>query len=106
MAAPGAYRIRMALCRPSGSSHTVFQNTPGRRSTHGTSAVVTKRLLTASLISLAPHGVGAIPALAPGGFQSLAHHLAERLHRMRAHQSPAVDEEGRRPGNPDRAALA
>src|SRR4026207_205618 len=126
MWAPAAYRMRMALCRPSGSSHTVFQNTPGRRSTHGTSAVVTRRLVAgsllarrpppgpaavvarslgaASLISRSPDQVRVHPALAPGGFQSFAHHLAEGLHRMRAHQPTAIDEEGRRSGPPERDA--
>src|SRR5689334_13217114 len=88
----------MALCRPSPSSHSVFQNTPGRRSTHGTLADCTNWLTGAGVVTGgAPLGRSRGSARGDARLaQGAADRVAELLDGQGALDLAAVDEEGGR----------
>src|SRR5512142_1643113 len=100
--------MRIALCRPSGSSQSVFQKTPGRRSTHGTVLAFTKRL-TGGVVTGAGL-LGRMGRSAGRGDAGLAEgatdRFAELLDGQRALDLLAVDEERGRGAHARRAALA
>src|SRR4029077_10801963 len=93
----------MALCRPSASSQSVFQKTPGRRSTHGTVLAFTKRL-TGGVVT------ERISLSAGWGDAGLAERATERVAELPdgggALDLPAVEEERGRGPPPRRAPLA
>src|SRR5258706_12123618 len=89
----------MALCAP--SSQSVFQKTPGRRSTQGTVLVVTKWLIGGVVTELSFR-----PISAAGVAQGLPDGVAELLEGQGALDLPLVDEEGRGRAHPRLAALA
>src|SRR3990172_10506420 len=97
--------MRMALWRPSGSSQSTFQNTPGWRSVQGTSAELTKRLTAAAGMRALPGSGLRGRLLATAIFQRVLHGFPERLDGVGAHEAPAVDEERGRPAHAERPAL-
>src|SRR6476661_9877035 len=99
----------MALCRPSASSHSVFQNTPGRRSTHGTRLVCTKWLTGGGVVT-GGSPLGRSRGSARGGEARLAEGVADRVAELldgqRALDLAAVDEEGGRGADTRLAAFS
>src|SRR3982074_2155797 len=93
--------MRMALCGP--SSQSVFQKTPGRRSTHGTVLAFTKRLTGAVVTERVSLSAGWGDA---GLAERATDRVAELLDGERALDLPAVDDERGRGAHPRRAPLA
>src|ERR1700752_4096648 len=79
--------MRMALCGP--SSQSVFQKTPGRRSTQGTVLVVTKRLTGGVVTGAVSFRAGS----AAGVAQGLLDRGAELVEGQSALDLALVDEE-------------
>src|SRR4029453_756382 len=92
--------MRIALCRPSASSQSVFQKTPGRRSTHGT-VLTSTNTLTDGVIT------GGLSGDTSAGLaQRLLDRFPERLDRQGAFDLAPVDEERGRGPHAGLAALA
>src|SRR4030067_913837 len=97
--------MRIALWRPSGSSQSTFQNTPGRRSVQGTSAALTNRLTAAAGMRALPGSGLPRGPLATALFPRVLPRLPERRDGVGAHEAPAIDEERGRPAHAERPAL-
>src|ERR1700730_9828558 len=103
MTAAGSQRMRIALWRPVACFQSVFQKTPGRRSTHGTVLAFTKRLTGGVVTERVSLSAGWGDA---GLAERATDRVAELLDGERALELPAVDEERGRGAHPRRAPLA
>src|SRR4030095_14191748 len=92
--------MRIALCRPSASSQSVFQKTPGLRSTHGAGLTSTNTLTDGVITG------GLSGDTSAGLAQRLLDRFPERLDRQGAFDLAPVDEERGRGPHAGLAALA